>query len=266
MSVCVWDFTLKAEGTGVDAIKALLKEHCKKWCFQLEEGESGYLHYQGRLSLKMKKRLPELKGVFAGSDMESVHLSPTSAANRDNQFYVSKPGRKEGPWKDTDIVVYIPLAIRNLVLRPWQQSVIASIATDNDRTINVIADQAGGMGKSTLVRYVACNSIGRCIPATIAKADDLMQWVMCFPKAALYIADIPRAVNQMNMKELYIALESVKNGYAYDKRYAAREEYFEPPCIWVFCNIKPDVAYLSADKWKFWKVVDNVLLPETTSG
>lgn len=115
--VCVWDFTWfpayvsKAEMDGTDwevglddneagrkEIEDFLKEHCKKWCYQLELSASGRYHYQGRFSLKSKTRLTGLVKLWKGA-----HFSVTSNENRTNNFYVEKTEtRIDGPWKDSD--------------------------------------------------------------------------------------------------------------------------------------------------------------------
>src|SRR6187549_2013303 len=53
-----WVFTTKE--TQVEEIEALQK-HAKYLIIGLEEGEDGYLHYQGFLQLQVRKRLETLK-------------------------------------------------------------------------------------------------------------------------------------------------------------------------------------------------------------
>lgn len=113
---CTWDFTwfpsyvTKEELKGIEPgdlddcdagrkeIEDFLKQHCKKWCYQLELSASGSHHYQGRVSLKEKSRLAGLVKLWKGP-----HFSMTSNENRTNNFYVEKTDtRIDGPWKDTD--------------------------------------------------------------------------------------------------------------------------------------------------------------------
>lgn len=260
---CTWDFTLKAEGVDLARLKGVLKTHCKKWCFQKEMGESGYVHYQGRMSLKLKDRLVGTRAIFVAEEMPEVHLTPTSEENRDNHFYVTKiGGRLDGPWMDTDVEVPPDVAIATLY--QWQQDVLDSVGTDNDRHINIIADEGGNIGKSFLMRYAGSKQAARMIPASIEKAADIMEWCMSWPESRLYIVDLPRAANQSELSKMYSALEMLKNGYMYDHRYRGREVYMmHRPTIWVFCNKKPNESWLTRDRWKFWRVVDRRLLPAT---
>ena len=80
--VFCWDFTLDGE-VECEEVKEWLKKLAKKWCFQLEKGEkTGYVHYQGRVSLIVKVRMPELKW--------GVHWTVTCKENVSNWDYVSK--------------------------------------------------------------------------------------------------------------------------------------------------------------------------------
>ena len=120
---CTYDFSIscdKDERTPAELILWLTKL-CKKYCFQKEKGESGYVHYQGRVSMKTKIRLDRLCSVEPIKGKWSV----TSNANRDNDFYVVKDDtRIEGPWKDTDEATYVPIQYRIKKLWSWQEKII----------------------------------------------------------------------------------------------------------------------------------------------
>jgi len=100
--IATWDFTLKAEGIDVEKLKKDLEIFCKKWCFQLEKGSTtGYLHYQGRISLKVRKR--DVKPVFKKYGYYNIFLTPTSTTCRRDDFYVMKDEtRVKGPWMDEE--------------------------------------------------------------------------------------------------------------------------------------------------------------------
>lgn len=254
-AVSTWDFTYHPEDASEDQPKilALLKQIAKKWCFQLEKGEeTGREHYQGRMSLKVKERLRGCRNKWVGAGLERVHLSPTSTINKSNNFYVTKEEtRVKGPWSDEDPV--IPKDVQEITLWPWQEKVKDS--KGDGRTINVLYDPEGAKGKSTLVRYLCTRKMAQKIPATIDKADDLMQWVMSFPENNIYFMDMPRGIDQTKVRHIYAALEEIAGGYAYDKRYHGREMWFlEKPSIWVLCNILPDRSLLTPDRWKVWKI------------
>ena len=259
--VFVWDFTLpwmRYRGSETDLI-CTLDKHCKKWAFQLEMSEQGYKHYQGRISLKVKQRLNGVKKIIS----DSCHWSPTSTANRANMFYVLKEDtRIAGPWTDEmDIVPnYIPRQIRNLDLYPWQQSVIEMSKEWDTRTINVIYDTKGNIGKSTLVTYMGVFKLAHQIPFC-NDYKEILQAVMDRPVRKCYLIDMPRAIKKEKQFQLWSAIETVKSGYSYDTRYKYKERYFDCPIIFVFTNHLPDKKLLTPDRWKLWEVDDNALIP-----
>lgn len=255
MSICcVWDFTAPEFCTCVEDIKKLLQTHSKKWTFQKEHSCDDYIHYQGRFSLKQKKRLTFLKDVFP----KEFHFSPTSNANRDNDFYCCKDDtRIEGPWKDTDEVIYIPRQIREIgELRPFQKSIIEISKVWNTRHINIVYCPTGNLGKSILKTYMGVYKLGRPLPF-VNDYKELMQVVMDLPTSNCYILDLPRALDKRKLREFFGSLETLKDGHAFDLRYSYREKYFDCPNIFVFTNSVPDSNLLSADRWKLWTINNN---------
>ena len=109
----VWDWTLSAkEGTdderSANVVVDVIKQLFKKWAFQKERGESGYLHYQGRGSLWKKKRGSELRKLLNALNVGDMHSTPTVTESiSGDAFYVMKVDtRVEGPWTDKDIENY----------------------------------------------------------------------------------------------------------------------------------------------------------------
>jgi len=253
-----YDFTIPEYSTSKEMIEGWLKENCKRWCFQLEEGEeTGYLHYQGRISLKNKKRLIQLCNEFTAAGFKG-HLSVTSLKCKSNFFYVTKEEtRKEGPWADDTTMLtmgieYIPKQIREMrELRPFQKSIIASAKVWDPRSINVLLDKRGNMGKSLLKGYMRAHKIARCLPYA-NDFKDIMRMVCDMPTSQCYVIDMPRALTKNHLEQFFGGMEEIKNGYAYDDRYHFKEKHFDSPAIWIFCNVIPDLRYLTTDRWKFW--------------
>lgn len=256
---CVYDFTCSCDYTNVEEIKNWCKEHCKKWCFQKEEGESGYLHFQGRISLKTKKRI---KQVIEMSFCSKCNWSITSNENRDNNFYVSKPDtRIDGPWTDKDKEIYIPRQYRNKLenLRPFQQSIWDSADNFDDRNINCIICPEGNIGKSMIASLCDLHGRGIDLPP-VNDAEKIIQSVCNILMATenrdpkMLFLDIPRSVKQEKLSSMFIAIEQIKKGKVYDFRYHYQYWWFDSPQIWVFMNIEPKTKYLSRDRWNFYSV------------
>lgn len=256
--VCVWDITIPTKDIDKYSLMDKFKEHCKKWIFSMEKGEkTGYEHFQCRISLKLKKRL---NGVIDLFQVKSAHFSITSGLNHENDFYIVKEEtRIGGPWSDKD--PYIPKQIRDIKnLYPWQWDIICDADKWDTRTINVIIDLDGNIGKSTLATYIAVKKIGRQIPP-FNDFRDIMRVVMNTAKERLYLIDIPRALPKKHLSCLYAGIERIKDGYAFDDRYSFKDEHFDCPNVWVFTNEEPNKSWLTKDRWKLWAIVDKKLKP-----
>ncbi|AXQ66359.1 MAG: replication-associated protein [Cressdnaviricota sp.] len=254
-AVCGYDFTVSCEFCDdVEAVKSYLKQVAKKWTFQKEKGQSGYLHFQGRLSLKVKKRINELKANFP------IHWSITSSSNTGNMFYVSKEDTREaGPWSDTDREVYIPVQYRQFVnsLLPFQKTIL-DMPVDW-RTINLIVDTIGNNGKSVTasigelcyngVDLPFCND-GNMLVQTVC--DILHGSEERHPGA--FFLDLPRAIPKVHMAGFFTACEQIKKGKVWDCRYKYKSWWFDSPNMFVFTNEIPDLSYLSHDRWKLWEI------------
>lgn len=264
-ALAVWEFRSNAEGiTEIDIINAL-KGVAKHYAFQLELSDTGYLHYQGRMSL-IKKRREKEKHILLSllKDWQPNYLAPTVVECKGDTFYITKEDtRIKGPWTDKDKVLYIPRQIREVEkLYPWQQHIVDDAKVWDKRCINILYDTHGNNGKSILKTYIGVMQIGRALPFT-NDYKDMMRIVMDTPKRSLYIVDIPRALKKEHMFNFFGALETLKDGYAYDDRYSFKEEYFDCPNIWVFMNVIPELSLLTQSRWKIWTIIDHDLVRMT---
>ncbi len=244
---CVWDFTLSEEKAPQQwQVSKTLTEHCKKWCYQLEQGEqTGYRHFQGRINLKSKQLLTGVKKIFG-----TANWTPTSNENRNNNFYVTKDDtRIQGPWKDND--PKITREVREMKVLPWQQKIIDSSSNYEKRIINFIYDERGGVGKTDLGRYLDQKQLGIYLPP-MKEIKDVMRNIMARPPSNMYMIDIPRGLHQNKLAELYAGAETIKNGYCYDDRYHWRNRWQDCPQVWIFANELPNWSWLSIDRWKCW--------------
>lgn len=242
-----------------------LRQFAKKIVFQLEIGaQSGYVHYQGRISLKLKARINNVIQFFDQYLPNSrVHISLTSTHNKGNDFYCVKndtrmPGNESGPWKDTDIKLkppaYIPKQVRMMKqLYPYQQSIIDQSKIFDTRHIDFIIDMKGNRGKSSIVLFMEAYAIGTKLPF-INSMKDLMRMVCDKDTSTCYLVDLPRALTKDRLREFFCALEEIKSGMAYDDRYKYKTKLFDCPSIWCFTNKIPNLSYLSWDRWRLWRI------------
>lgn len=248
--------------------KTWCKDWGKNWVFQLEKGEDTEKeHYQGLISLKIKRTKPECLSVI-GKDNLPEHFAPLSnntIKGGSEGFYQTKPDtRIDGPWSDKDEEKYIPRQYRGLEneLHPWQRTIWESSTWWEDRTINIIVDTQGNRGKSTIASLMELHDRGIDLPPINDKkeliqalADELIETNNRKPKS-IFI-DMPRSDKQDKLYGIYSAIEQIKKGKVIDTRYKYRKWWFDSPVVWVFCNERPKMSYISVDRWRFWTINEN---------
>lgn len=269
-ATAVWE--LRANRDYYDSIEDFKKSWkgiANKFTVQIEKGtQSGYEHWQGRISLIKKRRKTELMKLLKGSDLPIPnYLEPTTTEeHRKEAFYCLKEDtRIEGPWTDKDEEKYIPRQFRNLTPYPWQQDVIDSGKEFSDRFVDCIVDNNGCKGKSTCARLamlhyraikLPCHNDG--IKLIQSTCNMLMARQERSPTHVF--VDMPKAMGKEKLGGLYTAIEEIKGGYVYDERNHFVEWWYDSPRVWVFTNQLPDFSYLSNDRWRLWCITkDNKL-------
>lgn len=252
---CMYDFRYTAKDLSVDDIRATLKDIAKRYVFQLEKGDTGYVHYQGRLSLCKKRRRAQALKLFKDNPPEYFQPTVNIEYYSGESFYATKADtRLEGPWSDEDEVLYIPRQVREMHgLRPFQQTIVDDVGVWDKRTINLVYCKTGNNGKSCLVGYLRANRLARALPP-VNDYKDILRMVCDLPTSQMYVFDMPRALNKDKMYQFYSAIETIKDGYAYDDRYSFKEKVFDCPNIWIFCNVLPELELMSMDRWKIWEI------------
>lgn len=257
---CVYDFTLFDLINQME-VRKTLNNICKKYCFQQELGEkTNNLHYQGRFSLKIKKRENEIiKCLRDEFQWKSFHLSITSKENRDNSFYVSKDEtRVAGPFTDQN-EVYIPKDVAKMTtLLPWQNSLILELSTYDERKIDIVYDPIGNHGKTSIVKYMMIFKDAEVLP-WCNDYKDIMRMAYDVGPKDIYLIDMPRAISKSGLNGFFSGIETLKGGYCYDDRNKFRRRLMDRPRICIFTNEEPNTKYLSQDMWKIWSITDNKL-------
>jgi len=264
--LATWDITISMEilKTSTD-VKTFLKDYCKKWCFQGEKSESGFLHWQCRVSLivpwtvsTMKNRSKE--GKIVG------RWSPTSEGthNGNNFCYVMKAESRiegQGPFSDKDEEVVEFKKTHEIVefyargtLLPWMKTMDEFLQPYDPRCLHIIIDFVGHSCKTVwsktrqyekkLCRVPIQNSL-----------EGTMGVIIDLPKVRTYLFDMPRAFPKQHLNGFYAGLEVLKDGECYDTRYKYRPYEFDMrPNIIVLTNVLPDFRMLSIDRWKLWEM------------
>lgn len=255
---------------GFPELQTFFKTYCSDWGYQLEQGDGGLLHFQGHFRLVKKRRDPHklFCGTFNGA--EPNYLAPTCnntlalMENGIGKFYATKADtRIEGPWIHdatiTEIELYDVYDIGDR-LTEFQQIWLDELNNQNEREILFVHGEQGGVGKSTFgIWLFSTRPNVIVVPATMESAEDMLQWVSAFAKPgkdnrATIILDIPRTLNGPQSWSKYLtALEDIKRGYVYDKRYTAKLKMIYPPRILVFSNSAPPES-LTPDRFIMFDV------------
>jgi len=280
----IWGESIGAEGEESD---------CSYLIFGRETGASGTNHLQGYLELRKKKRLPYLKSFqwlsrahFEVSRGTSQQASDYCKKDGDFQEYgalalaggnASKFEQLRNWVADQEVAptyrdvweTFPDLAGRyksavlecislfgkkpNLVdgqLRLWQHALNERVNGEaNDRSIVFVVDEEGNRGKSWLTRYWMTHLDGAQF-LSVGKRDDLA-YSVCV-ESTVFVFDIPRGHMQYLQ---YGLLEQLKNRLVYSPKYTSVTKILKvTPHVIVFCNEHPDMAALSADRYKIIEI------------
>lgn len=268
----VWCFTSKADGLEPDTIKEILTKNCTSWAFQKEEGESGYIHYQGELQLLKKRRLTDIYTLIPGG---TTHWTPKSngAIKKGVRFsYVLKDDtRIAGPWTDQnpDGPEEMPAVLKDYRPYPWRTTITGMMrekCPSTCRLINILIDGHGGAGKSTFKKWLAWQRLASIIEPQ-PEQKHVEAAVMTAKTKRAFVIDTPRTSSPWTAAgtTFWAAIERIKDGTATEHRNSHKAVFFDTPHIWVFTNTMPNMGALSPDRWRFWLINHKNELVEYTN-
>lgn len=267
---CVWEFRMNQDSIQAQDLIKVLNQLAKKWVFQLERGEkTGYMHYQGRMSLIKKAFIHQIIKLWQGiSDIPPPNfLEPTVNPPKafDYNCYASKADSRVGEtYTDKDKAVqpiFVPRQYQDKMdrLRPFQRVIFDSAKEYDDRTINMIYCETGNNGKTTIAALCELFGNGIDLPPVndaeklIATCCDICMAKQVRDPSPIFV-DLPRAMYKDKLNGIYTAIEQIKKGKLFDLRYSYKEWWIHSPQVWVFSNMEPDMTLLSSDRWKVYTI------------
>lgn len=255
---------------------SILKGVATHWCFQLEKGETGYEHYQGRLRLHHKKTKSAALKLFG--DSPPNYFEPTSEKEYQRgsfNYQMKVDTRTGGPW--TDKSEDIPMETLDQLIPfekngpfKWQQKCLDIIATKPDlRKVYIIVNPAGSKGKSSFVNNLLTKRLGYFVPSIndhiklIQACCNIVESIPvepgCYRRPNCFLLDIPKSMghNRKELSNLYRVIEELKDGRVVEFRYKYRMILFHTPHIFVYTNEYPDIRLLSEDRFCIYTVTED---------
>ena len=238
----------------------------KKWIVAMETGKGGYEHWQVRLQAR--------EGFSEWKDAEVPVLGPnwtivmektkvgTGWIQRnipqahveecsDKWEYETKEGRYWASWDTVEVH-----RLRWGRMKWWQEAIVNRVRATNDREVVVWYDPKGNNGKSWLVGHLFETGKAYYLPPTMTTVQGMLQTMASLahqdredgrPPKEFVVIDLPRTWKWS--KELYCAIESIKDGLIMDPRYSARPINIRGVKVLVLTNEMPKLDALSEDRW-----------------
>lgn len=247
----LWTFTLKAmdpiEPEEPILVWGLLEDKCKKFTFQLERGDGGFLHYQGVLSLKIKERFSTVKNLLG----ETAHIEPCRNWNASLKYCTKQDTRVSGPWNQTSTFIDIPP-----LTHKWQLQLAAILELKPDpRFIYWIWEPIGGVGKTVFCKNMVLTNGALVVTSGSSKDVSFM-----INKQKIILFDFPRTLSE---RVNYGLIECLKNGLITSAKYETQTKVFNSPHIVCFANFPPpNMEAFSLDRWRIMKIENDLLIEE----
>ncbi len=242
-----------------------------KWIIGAEVGRNGYKHWQIRIKTsdpdffgfeereepyitanwKIEYRKVKIGTGWANINIPRAHIEECS----DDWDYETKEGKYLASWDTPEV-----RRLRFGKPRWHQEAIINRLESTNDREVMVWYDPTGNSGKSWLVGHLYETGQAYYLPPTMTSVQSMLQMMASLaiqdredgrPPRRYVVIDIPRTWKWS--KELYCAIETIKDGLIVDPRYSARPINIRGVKVLVLTNERPSLDKLSVDRW----VVEN---------
>lgn len=231
----------------------------KRYQIGIERGRNGYRHVQGRIEISADTN-------WSRSILERVGKRKIKRVERGSHFFdrCARSGvhcTKTEQWSDYEGKegYYVTSEDNTLIktqrfgeLTHDQKEVLKLLESNNDREITVWYDDVGGVGKSWLTGALWERRKAHQVRMT-GSAEGIIKDVcskMSKDRRPIVIVDIPRSGKWT--KQIYEAIEVIKDGLIDDPRYSANAINIKGVKVLVMCNSMPKLDKLSKDRWIFY--------------
>lgn len=180
-----------------------------------------------------------------------MRASSTAGIESLKAYTMKADTRVEGPWHDGSQYTGQDI-ITNLY--PWQAEIKTAVSeAPDDRTINVVVNPGGNIGKSAFCKHMAWHC--KTLVLGWGKTGDLLNLVSKNANKTAYFFDLSRSKPQdWGKDDIASAMEGIKNGLFMNTKYETCQVIMKSPHIWIFTNVVPNLSSMSADRWRLWEV------------
>lgn len=239
----LWCFTFNNyEQSEICEFRIELNKLCKKYVFQEETGKNGTRHLQGSISLKIKKRLTELKKID-----DRIHWEPTKNVKAADAYACKEETRTGEIYTHEKKIAFKRTKSKFDDIKPRKEIMDIVLEEPDNRTINWIWSKEGKLGKTSTCAYLEHNYENVCIAN--GKGTDIKNTIISHlenNKLDILIINVPRS-NENYVS--YAAIEEIKDGLIYSGKYEGGFANIEHPHVIVISNFEPRLETLSEDRW-----------------
>jgi hypothetical protein len=269
-------------------LKEFFDSHRMEAEWQYERGsEKKKLHIQGYFILDTERQsqiatLNLFRAYFKNTS--GLTLKPVYDMVAIQKYVTKEEGREKGPFK-AGVNYMFDEEMSKKPLRHWQKNLFELLTSDElpnlkDRKVIWVQDTQGNTGKSWFRKWLDVGQNRLNVkPLPVSNVDRLMSAVNIISKTNkvdVYTIDLTRTRGEdESFKDLFSAIEQIKNGYVVDVMYGKfNRAIFDPPVVIIFTN-EPlfdhekridHFKYLSEDRWLHLKIEDGELLKHNTKG
>lgn len=230
----------------LSSISSIVPQFCDKWIYAREVGGQGTPHIQGFFNLKKKARP---SSIFQN---KRIHFEKANGSLLDQVKYCSKEG---------DVVSQqgMPKLKREVKLinpdRPYQKQILDIVSKEpDDRTIYWFFDRKGGIGKTSLTKYLVMKN-GAIILG--GKSADVRNGIVDYfnkngDTPELIVYNVPRSLDKSYLS--YESIENCKDMVFYSGKYEGAMICGNAPHLIIFANEPPYFEKLSEDRWSVWEI------------
>lgn len=237
-----WFFTIPCDKMYQKVLNDLLNEKCEKYMYQQENGsKTGYIHWQGHMTLKRRQRRETVNNWLG-----PYHIEPTRSKKGGDGYCSKGDTYMAGPWYKG-----YPKPVETItesMLYEWQRKIEAYILGPiHPRQIPWWWEPVGNVGKTEFVKYLLLKY--SFIEYCCAKSSrDIL--TVANPEKTVYLLHFTREREEGTFTP-WEAIESLKDGLISDSKLkkTCRNVIMNRPHVIIFANWPPPLGKLSADRF-----------------